>query len=107
MSPAPDLYNAMRGKTCVVTGANSGIGKVTALALCRKGATVVAICRDRGRGEAAVEEIREKSGGGDISLLLADLSSQRQIRNVASLVLDKHKKVDVLVNNAGLIVDKR
>lgn len=91
----------MEEKICVVTGANSGIGKVTAEALAQQGATVVMICRDRGRGEAAVQEIKKKSGNEKVALLLVDLSSQQEIRSVAREISSRYPRIDVLVNNAG------
>jgi NAD(P)-dependent dehydrogenase (short-subunit alcohol dehydrogenase family) len=66
----------MQGKICIVTGANSGIGKATALGLAHMGATVVMVCRNQVKGEEAQNEIKEKSGNDAIDLMLADLSSQ-------------------------------
>jgi NAD(P)-dependent dehydrogenase (short-subunit alcohol dehydrogenase family) len=97
----------MRGKICVVTGASSGIGKMTAIGLAQRGATIVAVCRDPARGEAAVAEIKERSGHADVSLALCDLSSQRSIRALAAELKAKLPKIHVLVNNAGLIVGQR
>jgi NAD(P)-dependent dehydrogenase (short-subunit alcohol dehydrogenase family) len=91
----------MEEKICVVTGANSGIGKVTAEALAQQGATVVMVCRDRGRGEAALQEIKKKIGNEKIVLVLADLSSQQEIRSAAREIGSRYVKIDVLVNNAG------
>lgn len=97
----------MNGKICVVTGANSGIGKETAIGLARKGATVIAVCRDKSRGEAAVAEIKAASGNPNVSLMLCDLSSQASIRAFAAELTGAHPKIDVLVNNAGAIMAKR
>jgi NAD(P)-dependent dehydrogenase (short-subunit alcohol dehydrogenase family) len=97
----------MQGRVCVVTGASSGIGKRTAIGLSRLGATVVAVCRDPARGEAAVAEIREKSGNADVSLALCDLSSQRSIRALAAQLKAERPAIHVLVNNAGLIIGQR
>ena len=72
----------MRGKVCLVTGASSGIGKATAAALAKQGATVVMVCRDQHKGEAARSDIQESSGNDSIALLLADLSSQASILNL-------------------------
>ena len=71
----PTLNTNMQGKVCIVTGANSGIGKATALGLAQMGATVVMVCRNQGKGEKAQLEIKEKSGNDAIDLMLADLSS--------------------------------
>ena len=97
----------MNGKICLITGANAGIGKVTALALARKGATVVMVCRDRARGEAALAEIKQLSGNPNVELLLADLSSQAQIRTLAAEFNTRHQRLDVLLNNAGLYMATR
>src|SRR5262245_44433973 len=96
----------MRGKTCVVTGASSGIGKITARELARKGAEVVAVCRDRGRGEAALASIRAAVRDADVSLALCDFASQRSIRRLAT-ELEKLTAIHVLVNNAGAIQGER
>ena len=90
----------MRGKVCVVTGANSGIGRVTALELAQRGATVVLICRNEGRGAPVLEEIERR--GGRATLLTADLSSQRQVREAAAAFLARFDRLDVLINNAGI-----
>jgi NAD(P)-dependent dehydrogenase (short-subunit alcohol dehydrogenase family) len=72
MSAAAHL---MRGKVCLVTGASSGIGLVTAEALARQGATTILVARDPGRGAAAVERIRQATGNSRVEVLLADLSA--------------------------------
>lgn len=97
----------MNGKTCLVTGANTGIGKATALGLAKMGATVVMVCRSRERGEAALTEIKQESGNDAVFLLLADLSSQAAIRHLAREFTSKHTTLHVLINNAGIIPRKR
>jgi NAD(P)-dependent dehydrogenase (short-subunit alcohol dehydrogenase family) len=87
---------------CVVTGATSGIGKETAVALAKAGATVATVCRTRERGDAAVGEIRRRSGSDAVSLFVADLSSRRAVRAVAAELAAALPRIDVLVNNAGL-----
>src|SRR5689334_13989766 len=99
--------NQMKGKTCLVTGANSGIGKVTATELARRGAHVVMVCRDRARGEAALAEIKQASGNERVELMLCDLSSQADIRRFADEFKATHERLDVLINNAGLYLRKR
>lgn len=93
----------MRGKTCLVTGSTSGIGRVVALELAKMGATVVMVARDAARGEAAVSEIRAASGNAPVQLLQADLASLRQVRRLADEFRDRHERLHVLVNNAGVI----
>ncbi len=97
----------MKGKVCLITGASSGIGEASAIGLARKGASLVLLCRDRGRGEAAVARIKSRTGAVDIELLIADLSSQSQIRAAAAQFLDSGRKLHVLLNNAGLIIRQR
>ncbi len=92
----------MQGKICLLTGANSGIGKATALGLAQLGATVVMVCRDRARGEAAQSEIKAKSGNDAIDLLLADLASQQSIRQLAEDFKQRYSQLHVLINNAGV-----
>lgn len=92
----------MGGKTCVVTGANSGIGKETALALAHMGATVVLVCRSEARGTDALNEIKAQTGNNAVSLVVADFSSQRQVREAAAAIQEKCDRLDVLVNNAGV-----
>ena len=65
----------VHGRVCVVTGANRGIGRATALGLARQGATVVMLCRDVGRGERAQDDVRRESGNPDVSLVACDLAS--------------------------------
>lgn len=95
------LNTSMQGKVCLVTGANSGIGKATALGLARMGATVVMVCRDRARGEEAQREIRMQSGNDAVDLLLADLSSQHSILQLAETFRQRYTHLQVLINNAG------
>lgn len=100
----PTDSSNMQGKVCLITGANSGIGKVTALALARMGATVVMVCRDRAKGEAAQNEIKAQSGNNAVDLLLADLASQQSIRQLVTDFQSRYKQLHVLINNAGLFV---
>jgi len=94
----------MVGKVCIVTGANTGIGKETALGLAKLGATVVIVCRDRQRGEEAQSEIKQKSGNDKVDLMLCDLSSQRSIKQFAPIFAQRHDRLHVLVNNAGIVL---
>ncbi len=87
----------------MITGASSGIGRETALALAQLGAKLVLICRDRARGADTAAEIRGKTGNEDIRVLLADLSSQQSIRQVAAEFLNTGAPLHVLVNNAGVV----
>jgi NAD(P)-dependent dehydrogenase (short-subunit alcohol dehydrogenase family) len=91
----------MIGKICIVTGANSGIGKETALGLAQMEARVVMVCRNAEKGKAALEEIRRESGSSQVDLLIADMSSQASVRALAEEIRQKYPRLDVLVNNAG------
>jgi NAD(P)-dependent dehydrogenase (short-subunit alcohol dehydrogenase family) len=92
-----------KGRTCLVTGATSGVGRAAALALARLGASVVLVGRSRERGERALAEIREQSGNDDVALMLADLASQAQIRRLAREFLASGRPLHVLLNNAGVV----
>lgn len=91
----------------MVTGANAGIGKVTARELARMGATIVMVCRSQARGTAALAEIKRDSGNNDVHLLLADLASQASIRQLVDTFTTDFDRLDVLVNNAGAIFGQR
>lgn len=105
----------LTGKVAIVTGANSGIGKETALALGAMGATVVMACRSMQRGEAAAEELRhrhaaqegEGRGGIDLEVLPLDLADLDSVRTFAESMAQRHDRLDILVNNAGLVVGER
>jgi NAD(P)-dependent dehydrogenase (short-subunit alcohol dehydrogenase family) len=97
----------MGGKVVLITGGTSGIGRAAATALAAMGAEVVVTGRDRERGEAAVEEIRRDSGNERVSLVLADLSVQAEVRRLAEEFRERHDRLDVLVNNAGLVQSRR
>ncbi|MFX1254358.1 MAG: SDR family oxidoreductase [Promethearchaeota archaeon] len=97
----------MKGKICIVTGANSGIGKAAALGLAKMGATVVLLCRNKEKGEAAIEEIREKTGNNSLDLLIADLSSMDAVKKAAQNFKSKYDQLDVLILNAGAYFTKR
>jgi len=91
----------MDERVCVVTGANSGIGKASAKAIAGLGAKVVMVCRDRGRGEAAMAEVVDALPDASLDLLIADLRSLGEVRRLAAEFGDRHARLDALVNNAG------
>lgn len=97
----------MSGKVVLITGGNSGIGKEAAVGLADLGATVVITSRDAVRGEAAGTEIRERTGSDRVEVMVLDLGSFASIRAFASDFLDRHDRLDVLLNNAGAILSKR
>jgi NAD(P)-dependent dehydrogenase (short-subunit alcohol dehydrogenase family) len=97
----------MKGRVCLVTGATSGIGKVTAQALAGMGATVIVVGRNQTKARAVVDEIRQATGNTDLELFLADLSVQQQVRALAEAVLTRYPHIHVLINNAGAVYRKR
>ena len=96
----------MEGKTCLVTGATSGIGEATALGLAELGARVIVSGRSRTRCEATRERIHEATGQ-EVEFLLSDLSDMNQVRQLASEVREGTARLDVLVNNAGAFFLRR
>lgn len=98
-----DLSN----KICIVTGANSGIGKVTARELAKMGAEVIMVCRNQKKGEDALAEVIMDSKNNKVKLMLCDFSSQKSIRAFAEEFKSKYDKLHILVNNAGLILSER
>jgi NAD(P)-dependent dehydrogenase (short-subunit alcohol dehydrogenase family) len=107
MAGGGSMTHEMAGKTCLVTGANSGIGKETALGLARMGARVVLVCRNRQKGELALSEIQRETGSTGLDLLIADLSSLGSVRALAAQVHQRYPRLDVLINNAGTAVPSR
>ncbi|MBI2570468.1 MAG: SDR family oxidoreductase [Candidatus Schekmanbacteria bacterium] len=95
----------MDGKTCVVTGATSGIGRETAKALHAAGANLVFVARDRARAEALATEL--SGAGGEVSFVLADLSSLGGVRRAAAEIRGRCRRLEVLVNNAGAMFTTR
>ncbi|HVZ73439.1 MAG TPA: SDR family oxidoreductase [Polyangia bacterium] len=97
----------MEGRVCLVTGATSGIGRETALGLAARGATVVVHGRDPARARDAAAEIARATGRPLVAPLVADLSSQAEVRRLAAEVRAKHERLHVLVNNAAIITPTR
>lgn len=91
----------MDTKTILITGANSGIGYATAEGLASQGHQVIMVCRDPKRGAAAQQAIIKQTGNAKIDLLIADLSSAKEIARLAQQVKQRYDKLEVLINNAG------
>jgi NAD(P)-dependent dehydrogenase (short-subunit alcohol dehydrogenase family) len=99
---------SLDGRVAVVTGANSGLGLVTARELARHGARVVIACRDVGKGAAALEQIRADVGSADgVSVSELDLASLASVRAFAARTVNEFEQVDLLVNNAGVMAPPR
>jgi retinol dehydrogenase 14 len=103
----PENTVDMTGKTCLVTGGNSGIGKATSLGLARMGATIAIVSRSKAKGEGAQTDIIGKSGNPNVELMLADMSSMESVRELASAFKTRHEKLHLLVNNAGVYLTRR
>jgi NAD(P)-dependent dehydrogenase (short-subunit alcohol dehydrogenase family) len=97
----------MKGKTVLITGANQGLGRATALALADRGARVVLLARNAEKGRAAVAEIQAATGSSDVELIVADLCSLAEVKRAAAEFKAKHDRLNVLINNAGVVVPTR
>jgi len=97
----------MTGKTCLITGATNGIGRVTAVELAGMGAELFLLYRNKARADETLAEIRNRTGNQNVHLLGAELSSQKQIRAAAAEFLATGKPLHLLINNAGLGNTKR
>lgn len=94
-------------KTVVITGGNAGIGKESAIAIASMGARVIFTSRDAQRGADALSEVKERSGSTNVELLSLDLASLASIRSFATTVMSATNRIDVLLNNAGLLQTQR
>jgi NAD(P)-dependent dehydrogenase (short-subunit alcohol dehydrogenase family) len=97
----------MRGKTVLVTGANTGIGFETAAGLAAMGADVVITSRDTAKGAAATKEIQERHPGANVTPMQLDLARLEDVRRFAGEFNERFPQLHVLINNAGLILNKR
>ncbi|MEM7020373.1 MAG: SDR family oxidoreductase [Pseudomonadota bacterium] len=97
----------MKDRTCIVTGATDGIGKITARTLAEQGAHVILVAQNAEKGAVVVDEILQLTGNRELQFLPADLSSQADIRQLANTILHRCQHIDVLINNAGAIFMRR
>jgi NAD(P)-dependent dehydrogenase (short-subunit alcohol dehydrogenase family) len=98
---------SMTGKTVLITGATNGIGFETSLALARQGASIAFTARNRSRGEATLEQLRRINPNAKHEMYMGDLSLLADVRRIAQEFKSKHNTLDVLINNAGGVFDKR
>jgi NAD(P)-dependent dehydrogenase (short-subunit alcohol dehydrogenase family) len=92
----------MTQKICMITGANTGIGKAAAIQIAQRGYHVILACRNHQKGEAALEEVREKADSDAVELMIVDMSRQASIREIADVFLSDHDRLDVLIHNAAI-----
>ncbi|XP_053947384.1 retinol dehydrogenase 14 isoform X1 [Anastrepha ludens] len=92
----------MEGKTVIITGANSGIGKETARDLAKRGARIIMACRNLETANAVKEEITKETGNNKLIVKKLDLGSQKSVREFASDIVKNEQKIDVLIHNAGM-----
>jgi NAD(P)-dependent dehydrogenase (short-subunit alcohol dehydrogenase family) len=100
-------YSWIKGKTCLITGANTGIGKETTRQIAELGARVVMVCRNKEKGEKARQEIVETTNNKDIDLLICDLSSLKNVKQFSEEFFADYTELHVLINNAGVYHMKR
>jgi len=94
-------------KVIIITGANSGMGKAISIKIAETGANVVMLCRDKRRGEEALNDVIKKSKSNLVNLMLCDLGSLKSIRDFCEEFKVQYNRLDVLVNNAGVIIPGR
>ncbi len=97
----------MRNKTILITGANSGLGRVSAETLADKGAEVLLVCRTKKKADATRDQISAKTGNSNLHAYSADLSAMSDVRSLAEKILRNHPRLDVLLNNAGVLLGDR
>jgi NAD(P)-dependent dehydrogenase (short-subunit alcohol dehydrogenase family) len=107
MKASSTFEPSMDGRTVVVTGGNSGVGKATATALAQAGARTVLTARSETRGREALADIRRASGSDQVDLVVFDLADLASVREGARQLLDRYEQIHVLVNNAGLVLSER
>ncbi|KAI1903660.1 hypothetical protein AGOR_G00029490 [Albula goreensis] len=97
----------LHGKTVIITGGNTGIGKTTAVDLARRGARVILACRNQQRAMAAVIDIKRESGNDEVVYMHLDLASLQSVRSFAENFLKAETRLDLLINNAGIFLEGR
>ena len=93
-------------KTALITGANSGIGKMTTLELAKQGYRIIMLCRNHDKAEAARMEIIQETNNENIDIVICDLGIMNHIQEAAKTIRKNYSKLDLLVNNAGMLPDR-
>ena len=107
MTNATNSAQDMYGKVCLVTGATSGIGEVTATTLAARGAQVIVVGRNQQKAEDTVQQIQSETGSDSVHYLLADFADLQQIKDLVSSFKNQYSCLDVLINNAGAYFNTR
>uniref|UniRef100_A0A3Q2Y659 Dehydrogenase/reductase 12-like a n=1 Tax=Hippocampus comes TaxID=109280 RepID=A0A3Q2Y659_HIPCM len=102
-----DLEVSLAGRSFMITGANSGIGKATAMAIARRGGTIHMVCRNKDKAEEARAELVKETGNKEIYVHILDLSETKKVWEFAEAFKRKYKTLNVLINNAGSIMSQR
>jgi NAD(P)-dependent dehydrogenase (short-subunit alcohol dehydrogenase family) len=97
----------MNKRVCLITGGNAGIGRETAVGIAAQGVTVIIISRDYLKGKEAVEYIKRQSGSKRVGFIVGDLSSRRQIYNISEEFRKRYSRLDIIINNAASVMQKR
>ena len=96
----------MQPRLCLITGANSGIGRITALELAKKGFDILMLCRNLDKARPVRQEIKAVSQTRRVDLIQCDVASQESVVQAAREIIDRYDHLDVLLNNAGLYLDQ-
>ncbi|KAI9028879.1 hypothetical protein CLU79DRAFT_802831 [Phycomyces nitens] len=99
-----ELIPSLIGKTAIITGANAGIGKVCALEMARKGCHVIMASRSKEKSEEAIAEIKEATGNSKVEFIQLDLMSLKSVKSFVDAFKERYDKLDILINNAGIMM---
>lgn len=102
--PEVRMNDKMKGKVCIVTGASSGIGRRICIKLAEQGAVMLMLCRSKDKGLSVRDEIIKLTGNKNIELYICDISLQKSVRNAVRKIRTKYSHIDVLINNAGILI---